>query len=224
VRLHYTIPLISPETARHATWSGLCPALVMFVLSTPVSAPQVHSEFDEPARVDFKSNPPGAEIVIDDLVVGSTPSALQVDPGRHRIQLRMRGYNSWTRLMVAQPGSFPTIRATLTRSVTSAGPTAPPSATTPIGAATSPGIAPGQSAAMAANLELIKVECFSDPSAADVLIDGEFYGNTPSLLRVPVGKHQLELQLSGYKTYALPLILQMGSGIRTIRAPLEQKE
>jgi hypothetical protein len=68
------------------------------------------------------------------------------------------------------------------------------------------------------------VECFSDPSAADILIDGEFYGNTPSILKVPVGKHELEIQLSGYKTYAIPLILEPGTGIRTIRASLEQKE
>jgi hypothetical protein len=68
------------------------------------------------------------------------------------------------------------------------------------------------------------VECFSDPSAADILIDGEFYGNTPSILKVPVGKHELEIQLSGYKTYSIPLILQSGTGIRTIRASLEPKE
>jgi len=68
------------------------------------------------------------------------------------------------------------------------------------------------------------VECFSDPSAADILIDGDFYGNTPSILKVPVGKHELEIQLSGYKTYSIPLILEPGTGIRTIRASLEQKE
>ena len=68
------------------------------------------------------------------------------------------------------------------------------------------------------------MECFSDPSGAEILIDGEFYGNTPSILKLPVGRHELEIQLSGYKTYAIPLILQSGAGMRTIRAPLEQKE
>ena len=79
-------------------------------------------------------------------------------------------------------------------------------------------------AAPLANVERVRVECFSDPSAADILIDGEFYGNTPSILKVPVGKYQLEIQLSGYKTYLIPLILEPGTGFRTIRASLEQKE
>jgi hypothetical protein len=99
-----------------------------------------------------------------------------------------------------------------------------PAVTSPAASATSPAISPSQSAAPLANVERARVECFSDPSAADILIDGEFYGNTPSILKVPVGKHQLEIQLSGYKTYSIPLILEPGTGIRTIRASLEQKE
>ena len=114
--------------------------------------------------------------------------------------------------------------STATPAVTYAKPAAPPAVTTPSASATSPAISPGQSAAPIANVEKARVECFSDPSAADILIDGEFYGNTPSILRVPVGKHELEFQLSGYKTYAIPLILEPGTGIRTIRASLEQKE
>jgi hypothetical protein len=114
--------------------------------------------------------------------------------------------------------------STATPAVTYPKPAAPPAVTTPAASATSPAISSGQSAAPLANVERVKVECFSDPSAADILIDGEFYGNTPSILKVPVGKHELEIQLSGYKTYSIPLILEPGTGIRTIRASLEQKE
>ena len=102
--------------------------------------------------------------------------------------------------------------------------TATPAVTYPAASATSPVISPGPSAAPLANVERARVECFSDPSGADILIDGEFYGNTPSILKVPVGKHALEIQLSGYKTYSIPLILEPGTRIRTIRASLEQKE
>jgi hypothetical protein len=114
--------------------------------------------------------------------------------------------------------------STVTPGVTSAAPAAPPAVTAPAAPAISPSVSPGQSAGAPANVERVSVECFSDPSAADILIDGEFYGNTPSILKVPVGKHELEIQLSGYKTYAVPLILQPGTGIRTIRASLEPKE
>jgi len=114
--------------------------------------------------------------------------------------------------------------STATPAVAYPRPAAPPAVTTPAASATSPVISPGQSATPVANVERARVECFSDPSAADILIDGEFYGNTPSILKVPVGKHELEIQLSGYKTYSIPLTLEPGTGIRTIRASLEQKE
>jgi hypothetical protein len=114
--------------------------------------------------------------------------------------------------------------STATPAVTYSKQAAPPAVTTPAASAPSPAISPGQSAAPLANVERARVECFSDPSAADILIDGEFYGNTPSILKVPVGRHALEIQLSGYKTYSIPLILEPGTGIRTIRASLEQKE
>jgi len=99
-----------------------------------------------------------------------------------------------------------------------------PAVTTPEVPAASPAISLAQSTAPPASVERIKVEFFSDPSDADILIDGEFYGNTPSILKVPVGKHQLEIQLSGYKTYALSLNLEPGMEPRTIRASLEPKE
>jgi len=114
--------------------------------------------------------------------------------------------------------------STATPAVTYPKPAAPPAVTTPAASATSPAISPSQLAVPLANVERVRVECFSDPSAADILIDGEFYGNTPSILKVPVGRHELEIQLSGYKTYSIPLILEPGTGIRTIRASLEQKE
>ena len=96
--------------------------------------------------------------------------------------------------------------------------------TTPAAPAASPAVSPAQPATPVANVERIKVECFSEPTAADILIDGEFYGNTPSILKVQAGKHTLEIQLAGYKTWSLPLILQPGTGVRTIRASLEPKD
>jgi hypothetical protein len=114
--------------------------------------------------------------------------------------------------------------STVAPSVSSTTPVAPSAVAAPAAPVTSPAIPPVPSAATPANVERVRVECFSDPSAADILIDGEFYGNTPSILKVPVGKHDLEIQLSGYKTYAVPLVLQPGTGIRTIRASLEPKE
>ena len=84
--------------------------------------------------------------------------------------------------------------------------------------------APAPAPAAAATGERITVECFSDPSGADIVIDGEFYGTTPSILKIPVGNHRLEIQLSGYKSFSQSLDLPSGSGLRTVRTALEKKQ
>jgi hypothetical protein len=100
---------------------------------------------------------------------------------------------------------------------------APAPAVQPTPSAVQPA-APAVPPAAAATGERITVECFSDPSGAEILIDGDFYGNTPSILNVPVGDHRFEIQLAGYKSYSQSLNLPSGAGLRTIRAPLEKKE
>lgn len=72
--------------------------------------------------------------------------------------------------------------------------------------------------------EWITVECYSEPFGADILIDGDFVGDTPSILKVPVGNHRLELKLEGYRTISEPLNLPPATPIRTIRKDLEKKE
>ena len=67
----------------------------------------------EPAAIDFTSEPAGADINIDGSFKGTTPSSLRVPAGRHAIEIRLAGYRVWTRAMVVDPGSHPTIRVTL---------------------------------------------------------------------------------------------------------------
>jgi hypothetical protein len=71
--------------------------------------------------------------------------------------------------------------------------------------------------------ERITVECFSDPLGADILIDDEYHGSTPSILKILPGNHQIELRLMGYKPHAQSLILTAGTGLRTIRVTLEKQ-
>lgn len=66
-----------------------------------------------PSSVEFSSTPDAAEIVIDGNVVGNTPSTLRLTPGHHSIEIRMAGYRTWTRMMVVDPESHPSVRATL---------------------------------------------------------------------------------------------------------------
>jgi hypothetical protein len=84
-------------------------------------------------------------------------------------------------------------------------------------------VTPAPPAAASAPVESVTVECFSDPLGADILIDDEFHGNTPSILKIPSGNHRLEYRLMGYQAHAESLTLAPGSGIRTIRVTLEKK-
>lgn len=77
---------------------------------------------------------------------------------------------------------------------------------------------------VAAGGDQVTVECYSDPSGADILLDGEFVGNTPSILKIPVGEHRLEIQRSGYKAFSKSLSLAAGAGLQTVRASLQKKE
>ena len=67
----------------------------------------------EEAYVDFKSNPPGADVNIDGRFHGNTPTRLSLPPGKHLIEIRLAGHRTWIRNMVVDPGSKPSVRATL---------------------------------------------------------------------------------------------------------------
>jgi len=89
---------------------------------------------------------------------------------------------------------------------------APSPATTPPPA---PKIIPG---------EPVTVEIFSQPIGADIMLDGNFVGNTPSILKIRPGTHYLNLLLPGFKPWDQPLSLEAGGKLTTIRATLEKIE
>lgn len=101
-------------TVTGTTTSGGPPAAAP---ATPGPAPQPPALAvvfpPEDAYVDFNSNPTGADIVINGTSRGNTPLRLQIPPGRHVIEIRLAGYRTWTRNMVVDPGSKPSVRATL---------------------------------------------------------------------------------------------------------------
>jgi len=76
-------------------------------------APAVAIPEQELGSIDFTSNPVGADINIDGSFRGTTPSSLRVPAGRHTLEIRLAGYRAWTRTIVVDPGSHPTIRVTL---------------------------------------------------------------------------------------------------------------
>jgi hypothetical protein len=94
----------------------------------------------------------------------------------------------------------------------------PPVASAPAAPAPAPHPAPAAQPG-----EYITVECFSDPTGADIMIDDEFHGSTPSILKLLPGNHQIEFRLMDYKAHSQTLNLTPGTGLRTVRMTLEKQ-
>lgn len=56
-----------------------------------------------------------------------------------------------------------------------------------------------------------KVEVGSEPSGADIEVDGSFAGNTPSILELAQGEHVISVKKSGYKAWERKVKLTGGS-------------
>ena len=46
-----------------------------------------------------------------------------------------------------------------------------------------------------------KLQISSEPSGADIEVDGNFVGNTPSSIELPAGEHTVSIKKSGYKAW-----------------------
>lgn len=65
------------------------------------------------ASVTVQSEPAGAEIYLDNLLAGSTPSTLQIPAGTHKLAVRLAGFAEWSRDLQALPGSEIKLKAAL---------------------------------------------------------------------------------------------------------------
>jgi PEGA domain len=64
------------------------------------------------------------------------------------------------------------------------------------------------------------VSFVSEPQGADIYVDGKFVGNTPSMLNVAMGSHEIRIESEHFKPWSRTLETSAGSRI-TIRAPLQ---
>lgn len=61
-----------------------------------------------------------------------------------------------------------------------------------------------------------KLSVTSIPDGADIEVDGNFSGNTPSDLEVPQGEHSITVKKTGYKNWERKMKLVAGSNVRLI--------
>jgi hypothetical protein len=67
-----------------------------------------------------------------------------------------------------------------------------------------------------------KLAIQSDPVGADIIMDGQMVGQTPSTFDVPPGDHQISVQLAGYQDWVRRVHVLAGSTIN-LSAKLERK-
>jgi PEGA domain-containing protein len=65
------------------------------------------------------------------------------------------------------------------------------------------------------------VNVSSNPTGADVLVDGEFVGNSPASLKLTAGKHAVAVKMSGYKDWSKEITVQSASEVQ-LTANLEK--
>src|SRR6266849_7620652 len=58
------------------------------------------------------------------------------------------------------------------------------------------------------------VNVSSNPSGADVSLDGNFVGNCPAALKISPGKHTVTVKLSGYKDWSREITVESGSEVQ----------
>lgn len=66
-----------------------------------------------PAKLSVASEPSGADLYIDGSFVGSTPAALPLPPGTHKVSVQSKGYQEWQRDLQALAGAEINLRAQL---------------------------------------------------------------------------------------------------------------
>jgi hypothetical protein len=76
-------------------------------------------------------------------------------------------------------------------------------------------VAPPNSAAS------VMVQVSSEPSRADIMIDGEYAGSTPSQLRLKVGPHSVKITKKGFAPWERSIKVESGES-RNIAAELEK--
>jgi hypothetical protein len=68
-----------------------------------------------------------------------------------------------------------------------------------------------------------KVMVSSEPTGADIYVDGDFMGNTPSLIELPAGSHTIRVEAKGQKPWSRTVSLTAGSKV-TLQAALDAEQ
>ena len=158
-------------------------------------------------RLLIRSNPPGAQVVVNDRAAGITPLAVGDLPyGDYMIRISRAGYRIEL-LSVSIAAGNPV--AALDLALIESGDTPPPA----------PRAVPPAPSAVAAEMGTVMVN--SRPGGADVYLDGRLVGATPlTLVDVQPGSHAVRLVRAGYREWTTTVDITAGQEV-LVAASLE---
>jgi hypothetical protein len=83
--------------------------------------------------------------------------------------------------------------------------------------------APAAAAVSTADTPAVKCSFSSTPSGADITLDGQFVGSTPSTVNVSTGKHNVVFTMPGFSQWKRQLSVSAGSEL-TVNAVLQKSQ
>jgi PEGA domain len=206
------------------------PVKLVPAASTGTSAPPPISQ---QSQLQISSDPAGADIEVDGNYVGNTPSTVAAAAGQHEISIKKNGFKPWQRKITVSAGQINVVAqleansAPVSPASSSPSPAADnasaaslaksqsqPSVSHP--PASSPVLQPAvlkstEQSAPVSSETTGTVSITSDPSGADIFVDSVGKGHAPALLKLPAGKHQVQLVLNGYKDWVSDVDVKGGS-------------
>jgi len=118
--------------------------------------------------------------------------------------------NGWTEITITPINSGPPAGAETSSTTPQSSPGAAPSSVP----ATVPEYSPGQSSAPVPSTVAVS----STPTGADIFVDEDFVGNTPSTINVTAGRHVITVKKSGFQSWAR--VVNFTGGLITLNAEL----
>ena len=114
-----TSAYIGPLTARPVEQPSAGPTVKLAVEksgkseSGPGGAPDHPDTPTNTAKVMFSSEPSGADIYVDGIFMGNTPSQIQLGAGSHTVRIEAKGQEPWSRTVTLTAGGKVTLHAVL---------------------------------------------------------------------------------------------------------------
>jgi hypothetical protein len=80
---------------------------------TKVAESNAPAAADDKGKIVVTSVPEGAEVYVDDDLVGNAPATLRLPSGKHAVKVSQQGYKTWTKQLTVFAGSETNLKASL---------------------------------------------------------------------------------------------------------------